>query len=208
MSSNTQALVQYYVREGYYNKVQMCCDQELRSNNDPVLIFWKAYAKFCEGNSRDAMLETESILDKRGMSMPTANALIYYHQQCSVVDQDAVSDLQMRLRRESGDENARVLSAQFFTTVGDYEKARELLLPLEGSSTLAVQSTRGWLEFYAGRESAAAAPGKTNTSYLDSCANIFEQAIGSGGDLGNLEALMARQRCLRAKGNGSRHWIA
>jgi tetratricopeptide repeat protein 21B len=203
MTTNTQVLVQYYVREGYYNKVQLCCDQESRTN-DHILVFWKAYAKFCEGSTRDAMLETQSILDKQGMTTPAASALIHYHRQCSVVDEDTVSDLTNRLRRDAGNDNAKLLAAQFHTMVGEYDKARECLMAFpEGSSNNAVEVARGWLEFHAGREAAAAAPGKSNPGYFDTCANCFDAAIGSGGDISNLDALMGKAKVLE----GKRQWV-
>lgn len=204
MSTNTQVLVHYYVREGYYNKVQMCCDEELRSSSDPTLIFWKAHAVFCEGSTREAILETESIVDKRDMAVPACSALIHYHNNCTVVDQDTVNDLTIRLQTEmhSASENAKVLAAQFYTMAGELDKARELLSPLEDSSSLPVQIARGWLEFYAGRQAAMNAPGKGSAAYLDKCTAFFEGAIGSGSELGNLDALMGKAKVLE----GKRQW--
>jgi tetratricopeptide repeat protein 21B len=204
MSTNTQVLVHYYVREGYYNKVQLLCDEDLRSGNDPVLSFWKAHGVFCEGSTREAILETESILEKRDMSVPAACALLHYHNACAVVDQDTVNHLTMRVQSEmsSASENAKVLAAQFYIMAGELDRAKDILAPLEGSSSLQVQVARGWCMFYAGRQAAAATPGKGSAAYLDSCAACFDGAIGSGSELGNLDALMGKAKVLE----GKRQW--
>jgi tetratricopeptide repeat protein 21B len=204
MATNNQVLVHYYVREGYYNKVQLVCDEELRSGRDDVLSFWKAYAQFCEGSTREAIIQTESIIDRRDMVAPAAAALVHYHNQCSVVDQDTVHQLSMRLQSEmpSASENAKALAAQFYTMAGEFDKAREVLLPLEGSASLSVMVARGWLEFYAGRQAAAAAPGKGGSAYLDKVITFFESAIGTGSELGNLDALMGKAKVLE----GKRQW--
>jgi len=208
MATNTQILVHYYVREGYYNKVQTCCDEELRGHSGaqdaPVLIFWKASAMFWEGSTREAILETESILTKRDMAVPAAVALLHYHNQCAVVDQDSVSDLSIKLQSElpSAPEHAKVLAVQFYIQAGELDKARDLLAPMEGSSSLSVQIARGWLDFFAGRQAAAATPGKGSTAYLDKCIAFFEGAIGAGSELGNLDALMGKAKVLE----GKRQW--
>jgi tetratricopeptide repeat protein 21B len=204
MASNAQVLVHYYVREGYYSKVQSVCDEDRAQPKDPALSFWKAYAVHCEGSTRAAILETEALMEKRDMQLPCASALNYYHNQCKVVDHDAVSELSMRVQSEShsASENARALTAHFLITVGEYEKARELLAPMEGSASLQVNIARGWMEFFAGRQAAISAPTKTASQYLDKCMGYFEPAAGSGSDLGNLDALMGKAKVLE----GKRQW--
>lgn len=206
MSTNpqVQVLVQYYVREGYFNKVQLCCDEELRRSIDTTLVFWKAFAMHGEGGTREAILEMEAVVDKRDMGLPAVCALVHYHNQCGVVDQDALRSLQSRLPSEarSASEGARILTAQFYTMVGDTDRAREYLAPLEASSSLDVLVVRGWLEFYAGRQASASAPGKASTAYLDKCMQLFDMAVGSGTELGNLDALMGRAKVLE----GKRQW--
>jgi len=196
------ALVHYYVREGYYSKVQKCCDEDPRA---PVCAFWKSYAVFCEGSTREAILETERILNSRDMVLPAAAALLHYHNQCAVLDQDAIRDLSIRVQSEqpSAPEHAKVLTAQFYTMAGELDKARDVLSPLESSASLTVHVARGWLEFYTGRQLAAATPGKsTSSSYLDKCVTFFEAAIGQGSEIGNLDALMGKAKVLE----GKRQW--
>jgi len=203
MNSNAHVLVLYYIREGYHNKVQALCDEEIRKTHDPALYLWKAYALHCQGGTREALLETERVMDKRDMALPAASALIYFHSQLGSADRDAVSDLQTKVERESASasEPARVLCAQFHTLSGHPEKAREVLAPLDGSSSVPVNVAKGWAEFFIGRQ-AATAPGKGTTAYLEKCATFFDAAVGSGSELGNLEALMGKAKVLE----GKRQW--
>jgi len=205
MSTNQQILVQYYVREGYYSKVQTICEEEGRRTDDHVMTFWRAYAHHCEGSTREAIMVCETIKDKRNMELPCSSALSYYHQQCKMVDQDAVSELGMRMQSEvhSATEGARVLSAQFHTAVSELEKAKEMLAPLEESTSQPVLIARGWMEFYAGKLAAAANPGgKGANTYLEKCVACFDPAAGTGSDLGNLDALMGKAKVLE----GKRQW--
>eukprot|EP00928_Gymnodinium_smaydae_P093057 TRINITY_DN7707_c1_g1_i1.p1 TRINITY_DN7707_c1_g1~~TRINITY_DN7707_c1_g1_i1.p1 ORF type:complete len:1369 (+),score=395.70 TRINITY_DN7707_c1_g1_i1:73-4107(+) len=205
MTTNAQVLAHYYVREGYFSKVQTICDDEQRSRSpDPVLQFWKAYAIHCEGNTREAIMLCESCADKRDMALPTNTALIYYHSQLKMVDSEAVSNLQMRINSEviKASEVAKVVTAEFQTAIGELDQARELLAPLENSSSLLVQVARGWIEFSAARIAATTTPGKGAFAILDRCASIFDPAIGGGGELGNLDALMGKAKVLE----GKRQW--
>eukprot|EP00927_Polykrikos_kofoidii_P039026 TRINITY_DN3346_c0_g1_i3.p1 TRINITY_DN3346_c0_g1~~TRINITY_DN3346_c0_g1_i3.p1 ORF type:complete len:1345 (+),score=240.06 TRINITY_DN3346_c0_g1_i3:136-4170(+) len=198
MSSNAHVFVYYYIREGYHNQVQTICNEEQRRSLDPVLSFWKAYAIHCEGSTREAVLELEALSDRR-WQLPIATALMHYQTQRQ--DMDAVSELGMRVQSEvhSANEAARLLTAQFQTTVGEFDKARELLHPIESSQNPQVAVARGWLEFFAGRQALASAPGKGATAYLEKCAASFDAASGNGSELPNIDALMGKAKVLEGK---------
>mmetsp|Transcript_68417 Transcript_68417/g.198374 ORF Transcript_68417/g.198374 Transcript_68417/m.198374 type:complete len:1349 (+) Transcript_68417:99-4145(+) len=207
MSTNTQVLCQYYLREGYHNKVQLLCNEELRRSNDPPLHIWKAYAMHCEGSTREAIFECESSLEKRDMALPSCAALIFFHSKCASPDQDAISDLTRRSSTEmsKSSENAKVLTAYFHTLSGDYDQASEIMTKLENSGSTSVSNARGWMEFYSGRAAAAAAPGKGSNAHLerlDRCMSCFDAAVGNGNDLVNLDALMGKAKVLE----GKRQW--
>uniref|UniRef100_A0A7S2HRG3 Tetratricopeptide repeat protein 21B n=1 Tax=Zooxanthella nutricula TaxID=1333877 RepID=A0A7S2HRG3_9DINO len=209
MSTQTQVLAQYYVREGYYNRVQELCKQENGVNpqvGDPVLHMWKAFAMHCEGSTREAIPLCETLLEgKKDMALPAASALIFFHSKCSVPDRDAIRSLEQRVDMESNSANeaAKVLTAYFHTYAGEPDKAASVLRPMENSGSIAVQCARGWAEFYAGRVAAAATPGKQGANaHLDKCANLFDAATGTGSELVNLEALMGKAKVLE----GRRQW--
>mmetsp|Transcript_72654 Transcript_72654/g.187410 ORF Transcript_72654/g.187410 Transcript_72654/m.187410 type:complete len:1345 (-) Transcript_72654:48-4082(-) len=203
MDTNTKVLVLYYVREGYHNKVQTLCEDEFRKTADPSLRMWKAYALHCQGGTREALLEVEGVQDKRDMALPAACAMLYFHTQLGAADLQAVNELQNKIQREAStaSETERVLAAQFHYLSGEPDKAKNIMAPLEGSSGIAVNVVKGWAEFYVGRQ-AATAPGKATTAYLEKCAQYFDAAVGSGSELGNLEALMGKAKVLE----GKRQW--
>lgn len=201
MAANAQVLSQYYLREGFYSKVQTICVEEERRTHEPALNFWKAYAMHCEGSTREAILATEVLVDMRGVELASASALVYYHGQCQFVDQDSVGRFAAKVASQSSgaSEAARVLTAQFHTLSGEADKARELLTPIENSSSPAVAIARGWAEFYAGRAAAAAIPGKAATAYLERCLALFEPAAGGGSDPSSLDAVMGKAKVLKDK---------
>lgn len=203
MASNTQALAQYYAREGYYNKVQVLCNEELRRTADPSLNLWKAFALHSEGSTREAIVEAQSFLLKRDMGLPFASALIFFHNQCASVDRDAVSELSMRMQTElhSAPEASRILAARFLILAGDVDKAREILSPMEGYQSVAVNVALGWFELAVGKK-AMVSGGKPNTQYLERASAFFDAGIGSGADLDNLDALMGKAKVLE----GKRQW--
>jgi tetratricopeptide repeat protein 21B len=50
MSSESQALINFYARQGFYRHIQSVCNDALKKRgDDPVLIFWKAFGILNEG---------------------------------------------------------------------------------------------------------------------------------------------------------------
>jgi tetratricopeptide repeat protein 21B len=48
-----QALVNYYSQRGFYRHVQSLCKDVLKKrSNEPLLLFWRAFAMSQEGNVR------------------------------------------------------------------------------------------------------------------------------------------------------------
>lgn len=51
MSTQVQALVNYYAREGFARHIHTVCSEVLRKRpNEPVQMFWKSYALIMEGS--------------------------------------------------------------------------------------------------------------------------------------------------------------
>lgn len=49
--SETQVLINYWARNGYWKQLQNVCNDALKKRgDDPVLIFWKAFGILNEGN--------------------------------------------------------------------------------------------------------------------------------------------------------------
>jgi len=53
--------INYLVREKFWCSVRRLCDEELSSGLDPVLIFWKAFAIFKEGQPSEALRELQRV---------------------------------------------------------------------------------------------------------------------------------------------------
>ena len=62
------------------------CAQELEKGQDPVLVFWKAYGIFNEGNVNEAIRELSRVQDRREIQFAAAQALIFYHERCRNID--------------------------------------------------------------------------------------------------------------------------
>lgn len=203
ITSNTHALIQYYLREGYYNKVQTLCNEDGRKSLDPALAIWKAYALHCEGSTREAIMEAETVLNRKEVVLAAVIALEYFHNRCAAPDKDAIADLQRRIGLESvnSPEEGRVVAARLSTLCGEPEQAKGIL-SVCGEGNEDVSSARGWAEFYSGRAQAAAAPGKVNNAYLDKSGQLFDAASGNGEKLVNLDALMGKSKIFE----GKRQW--
>lgn len=201
--ANVETLVHYYVREGFWNKVQVLCVEEMRKGQAPELQLWKAYAAHCEGSTREAILEAESVLGKRDMGLPAAVVLSFLHSKCAAVDHQAVSELTARIQLElsTAPDSSRCFAALFLSYAGDPEKARDMLAPSEGQNSTALNTVRGWMEFYSGRQQAALG-GKAGATYLERCGQLFDVASGTGSSLENLDALMGKAKVLE----GRRQW--
>mmetsp|Transcript_60950 Transcript_60950/g.108295 ORF Transcript_60950/g.108295 Transcript_60950/m.108295 type:complete len:1353 (-) Transcript_60950:75-4133(-) len=202
-AAQAQTLAIYYVREGYYNKVKTICTDEFRRSGDATLSFWKAYALHCEGSTREAILEAEACINKRDMGFPAATALVYFHNQFSTPDQDAIRDMSRKARQEMPDAplEKKIMAVRFLTLAGEIDKAQEILQTIDASGDESVSVARGWNEYIAGRK-ANATSGRPNNAYLDSCAALFDAGSGSGDSLANLEALMGKAKVLE----GKRQW--
>ena len=72
-------------------------DEELRKGQDPVLIFWKAFGIFKEGNVTEALRELTRVQERREITLAACIALIYYHERCRNVDQEAIDTLTLEM---------------------------------------------------------------------------------------------------------------
>lgn len=203
LQTEAHCLAQYYLREGYTNKVQMLCHEEMQKNHDPSLVVWQGCAHYLEGNPRDAIHVTETVQQKRDMGLPCASALLCYHSNSAVVDHDKVAECTrvIDLEIHTAPDTAKVLTLQFHIITGQLDKAQEILASLgglRGPQASMVSVARGWLDYNTGR-AAAVAGGARGTQYLDACAEKFEQSCGTGAELVNIDALMGKAKALEGK---------
>ena len=89
--------------------------KELEKGMDPVLIFWKSYGIFNEGNVNEAIRELSRVQDRREIQFAAAQALIFYHERCRNIDQEAIDTfvLTMDEREEMANDRDLITAATF-----------------------------------------------------------------------------------------------
>jgi len=107
--------INYYAREKFWCSIRTLCDEELRKGQDPVLTFWKAFGIFKEGNTTGALLELSKVQDRREVALSACIALIYYHERCRNVDQEAIDTLTLEIdqREEQASDRDLMVAATF-----------------------------------------------------------------------------------------------
>ena len=154
----TTALVSYYLRNGYFNTASKACESYLsKFSNDPVIYFWKVFAKIHSSNIPEAMREYSNLNSKQEVGIASSLALIHCHEQSKLVDKEAVDMLREKIRSMESNPNERDLLAasEFLIYCGKYEEARsycEKILKSSPNSGEAL-SLRGWLDMLGGRDS-------------------------------------------------------
>jgi tetratricopeptide repeat protein 21B len=97
--SETQVLINFWARNGFWKQVQNVCNDALKKRgDDPVLIFWKAFGILNEGSLllkqskiiskggiSEAIREFESINGKRDLQLAVTSALIESHTRFSKI---------------------------------------------------------------------------------------------------------------------------
>ena len=60
-----------------------------------MLVFWKSFGIFNEGSVTEAIRELNRVQDRREVSFAASTALIWFHERCRHVDQEAVNLLEL-----------------------------------------------------------------------------------------------------------------
>ncbi|XP_048474316.1 tetratricopeptide repeat protein 21B-like [Rhincodon typus] len=151
VESITLASVAYYCQEKYFHHaltaanegLTMCC-------NDPVLIFLKAFTNLMEGQTQETIRLLETIKGNQNVSLCSIMALIYAHRRSSIIDHDAIHELDRRFREseKSAGNKALYYTGIFLWLVNRYQEAREhtdrlLKISSESKETLIL---KGWIE--------------------------------------------------------------
>ncbi|XP_051872097.1 tetratricopeptide repeat protein 21B-like [Pristis pectinata] len=144
-------LVSYYCQEKYFNHVlnvaveglKMCCD-------DPVLLFFKAFANLMEGRIQEAIRDLEAIRDKQDVTLCSIIALIHAHRKSSVIDQDAIQELDTGLKEclKTAGERSLYYAGVSLWLMDRHEEARDysdrLMKISNGSKETLI--LKGWIE--------------------------------------------------------------
>ncbi|XP_060776687.1 tetratricopeptide repeat protein 21B [Neoarius graeffei] len=120
----------YLLRERLYRQVINTALNFLKFYpDDPVLLFFKAFATLNEGRVQEAERELNSLRDKPQVSLCSVMALLWAHRQRGSTDGEAVSELESCLKRakRTAGERALYYVALLYWILGRTQKAREYI---------------------------------------------------------------------------------
>ena len=128
----------------------------MKKGVDPVLLFWKSFGIFQEGSVTEAIRELTRIQERREVMYATAVALIYYHERCRNIDQEAVDTLTITLDEKEGMASDRDLltAATFLWHTQQFKRAGQVVQKLldNNASSLTAQTLKGWIYLSAPKE--------------------------------------------------------
>ncbi|KAM3929225.1 tetratricopeptide repeat protein 21A [Leptodactylus fuscus] len=149
------ASIIFYCNDKYYRHMQQVTREGLqRYHNDPVLLFFKAYSVLMEDRVQEAIRELESIKDVPEVSLCAIMLLMYAHKKSEVVDRDAVSDLEEKLKetRRSAGPKALYYAGLLLWLLGRSDKAQEYIDRMLKMSNRPAEGLvlKGWLSLTPG----------------------------------------------------------
>ncbi|XP_055505957.1 tetratricopeptide repeat protein 21B-like [Leucoraja erinacea] len=155
--SITLASITYYYQENYFNHLLNVAVEGLEvCRDDPVLLFFKAFGDLMEGRIQEAIRDLEAIRDKQTVELCSIIALIHAHRKSSVIDQDAIHELEAGLKDclETAGEKSLYYASMTLWFTDRLEEAREYssrLMKISNGSKEAL-ILKGWIEL-AGKSS-------------------------------------------------------
>lgn len=91
-----KVLISYYIRKKWYQHIQDLCEGVLdKRGSDSTIQFWRAYAIGMEGRYAEAIRELDNLKNKRDAEYACISALIFFHNQCKLVDHEEVAKLEL-----------------------------------------------------------------------------------------------------------------
>ena len=112
-------------------------------------MFWKAFGIYNEGNVNEAIRELTRVQDRREVQYAAAQALIYYHERCRNIDQEAIDTfvLTMDEREEQANDRDLITTACFLWHISQFKKAGQVINKCleSNSANLGAQAVRGWI---------------------------------------------------------------
>ncbi|KAF4087868.1 hypothetical protein AMELA_G00076230 [Ameiurus melas] len=182
----------YLLRERFYRQVINTALNYLKFfPNDPVLLFFKAFAALNEGRFQEAMRELNSLRDQPQVSLCSVMALLWAHRQRQPIDGEAVSELESCLKRakKTAGESALYYVALLYWILGRNQKAREYI---DKMLKLSNGSSEGHiLKCWIVLTSEDDVERSQATRYFDSGISDSKNVFGL---MGKIEFFMARQK--------------
>lgn len=183
-----KAKIHYYCREKLYHAMQSVALDGLRKYpGDPTFRLYNGLSLVLGRRVQEGIRELEPLQTDRDVMIGAILALIYAHRRCNVVDREALSQLDSRLKdeRKHAGEMGLYHAAAILYHTGKPEKAREYADKLLKSNPNSPDGLviKGWIEMHAGKESKV----KDVPQYFDSA---LEHSPGKK----NIDAIFGKVR--------------
>lgn len=152
-----KAQVHYYCREKLYHAMQSAALDGLRKYpGDATFHMYNGLSLVLGRRIQEGIRELEPLQSERDVVLGTILALIFAHRHCTVLDREALAQLDSRLKdeRKHAGEMALYHGAVVLFHTGKPEKAREYadrLLKANANSADGLV-IKGWIEMSAGKE--------------------------------------------------------
>eukprot|EP00051_Salpingoeca_urceolata_P023185 m.390103 g.390103 ORF g.390103 m.390103 type:complete len:1321 (-) comp20074_c6_seq3:93-4055(-) len=165
------ASISYWARNKYFRHMQNdATEAKRKTGSDQTFTFWEGVGLLLEGRSAEAMRLLQPLLEKSETALCASLALSYAHKQSTLVDKEAIEQLDARSKKEvkTCGEIALHHAGLFLWHTGRHDKARELadkMLKINAASIDAL-ALRGWIDLTSGRE-----------SHAKKCIKYFDDAL-------------------------------
>lgn len=175
-----KSVILYYGRERYYHTMQTRALEALtKFPGDPIFRFYNGIALVLGNRQQEGIRELYPVQNEKEIAMAVILGLIYAHKRCTVLDREALAQLDEKLKQErlrlTG--NGAYFCAIFLLLSGKFEKAKEYAeksLKMNNNSTEAMV-LKGWAEL------------NVNQRVTKSTYELFDRANRTGKNLdGNL----------------------
>jgi len=184
LTTELQALIDYYSMQGYYGHVQLACLNAMSSNNDPKIRFWRAFAMAQLGNHSDAIRELEALHSQSELSLACTAALMASHKEAQIKDKDALSRYKEQLKQlsKSSSESGMIFAARYFWLAGKAKQAKQCIDTVVDKNRRHIEalSVLSWVYLSSGSE-----------SYVRKSVTFFDAAVKLS-DKKDIGALMGR----------------
>lgn len=199
LGENQEHLLQYYLRTGYFHKVQELCLQ--RGGYRDSFSFWKATALWLEGREREAIREMEKVADSREFGFPAARALVAFNSLVQNPDFDVIRRYQEK--SADGTEDGKINAGYLYLHMEDLRQAREIADQLEVSRSTA--TFLAWLRYR--ENSGTKKQVQPSRDICKECMELLEEHCVAADQHSNfrldqLEALMLKAKLCE----GMRNW--
>eukprot|EP01083_Nonionella_stella_P063061 163918_1 len=126
-----QATVNFYAQKRYFGHIKLVCRDALSKHHDnPMAVFWDAFASGMEGSSSEAVRELQTIGNSKVYALAIISAQIQFHRAMKLKDREALSRLKTRQKEVSktNDAVSLLFAATYFWHIGKHKNARQCII--------------------------------------------------------------------------------